>query len=51
MGNSKGIQQALKEAYQGLQEYFCYACGMESVLMWGIENRPWNQETTTQPAV
>ena len=39
MGNSKGIQQALKESCQGLQEYFCCVCGMASVLVWGIEKQ------------
>lgn len=39
MGNSKGIQQALKESCQGFQEYFCCVCGMVSVLAWGIEKQ------------
>lgn len=34
IGNSEGIQQAVKEVYQGLQQYLCCVCGKGSVLMW-----------------
>lgn len=38
MGNSKGIQQALKGLVR-VPEYFCCVCGMVSVLAWGIEKQ------------